>query len=327
MKASHLAGLVIVVLMAGSAIAAEPAAAPAPARRPAIEGGFPPTQQFEGLPAFREQALALDKVPKATGPRVSLFNGRDLDQFTPWLGYANGSAFPAGPGDAPLGETGIGDVFRVVTEDGKPAIFISGKVWGAIHTRQDLRDYHLSLWYKFGRQLNPQVPINSGVLYHSYGAHGAFAGTWKSAVEFEIASGITGLVVTIGSNMTAETEIAKGPGRGVFGGDDLRYMAGGKRAEIHLPTMVKPNRYAELPPGQWNKLDLYVVGDQAVHVVNDVPAVAVSRIAVKGSDGVVRPLTHGPVQLQSEGTEMFIRDIWYEPIGNVPEVISRGEGR
>jgi hypothetical protein len=99
-------------------------------------------------------------------------------------------------------------------------------------------------------------------------------------------------------------------------------MPGGKRTTVRTPTPVRPVKNVERPAGQWNKLDLYAAGDAAVQVVNDVPAMAISKITVQGADGVSRPLTHGLIQLQSEGSEIYIRDIWIEPIRSVPRVVA-----
>lgn len=295
-------------------------AAPAAPRVPAIAGGFPAPQQLQGLPDAVEQTLQLVDIPKPAGPRVALFNGKDLSQFTPWLGYANGTMFPTDANDKPLGARGLGDVFKVVEEDGWPAVYLSGRIWGSLNTVREYGNYHLSLWFKYGQQWHADVPRNTGVLYHSYGPHGAFAGTWMSAVEFEVAQDLNGMVATLGREMTATIELAQLPGPGPFGLGNYRYMVGGKPQEIHLPTLVKPNRDHERPVGQWNRLDLYVAGDQAVHVVNGQPVLALSRLARTGADGVSRPLTRGKIQLESEGTEVYMRDIWLEPIRSVPQV-------
>lgn len=290
-------------------------------RIPAIAGGFPPLQEIAGVPSFHDQNLGLTQLPKPTGRRERLFNGKDLAQFTPWLGYANGSLFPADAADKPLGETGIGSVYQVVQEEGRPAIYISGRIWGALTTRRRFGNYHLSLWYKFRRQWGAEPP-NSGVLYHSYGTHEDFAGTFMSSIEFEVRQGLTGMVATIGRGITAQVELGEAAGPGVFPGlKDFRYMPGGQPSEIRLPTMVKEARDVEKPVGQWNRIDLYVAGDQAVQVVNGFPTMALSKITLHDANGNAQPLTEGQIQLESEGTEIFMRDLWIEPIRSVPKVV------
>jgi hypothetical protein len=312
------------MLMKSSVVGVSGAEAPTPGERhvPHIIGGWPAPQQIQGVPVFREQSLELTELPHRIGPRVSLFNGKDLDGFTPWLGYSNGTMFPTGPDDKPLGERGTGEVFKVAKEDGHEVIYISGRIWGAITTRKDYGNYHLSLWYKFGKQWGAE-PSNTGVLYHSYGPYGAFSGTYMSSIEFEIKQSLTGMVATIGRGITANTELGLGPGPGLFGREDFRYMRGGALTEIRLPTVVKENRDIEHPVGQWNKVDLYVLGDGSVQVVNDVPCMVLSKIALTNAEGVRSPLVRGRIQLESEGTEVYMRDLWLEPIDRLPQIVAR----
>ena len=142
-----------------------------------------------------------------------------------------------------------------------------------------------------------------------------------SSIEFEIKQGLTGMVALVGRDITAVTDLGKGPGPGLFGLDDMRFMPGGKRAQFRLPTMVRQQRDVELPVGQWNQVDLYVVDDNAVQVINGIPTMSLSHIALTGSDGKAHPLTRGKIQLESEGTEVFMRDLYLEPITSVPQVI------
>jgi hypothetical protein len=83
---------------------------------------------------------------------------------------------------------------------------------------------------------------------------------------------------------------------------------------------VENNRNADAPDGAWNVLDLYVVGNHAIHVVNGVPVMEVRNICEPDAAGVCQPLTHGHIQLQSEGAETFFRHITVEPIDRLPVI-------
>lgn len=100
-----------------------------------------------------------------------------------------------------------------------------------------------------------------------------------------------------------------------------RYMPGGKSAEVSFPTWVYPAVDAENPVGEWNKLDLYVYGDKAIHVVNGVPAVSLTDLTYVDNQGNKNPLSKGRIQLQSEGVEVYFRDISIQPIEKLPEVV------
>ncbi len=286
---------------------------------PAVD--LPSIQVVPGTPRFAAQKLALSDIPRATGRAESLFNGYDLNAFTPWLGKPGGGMIFPGSPEKPLGRTGVGEIFRVVQVDGAPAIYVSGRSWGALNTRRAYGNYHLSLSYKFGTQWSLQTPPNSGVLYHSFGAEGVILGAWMNSVEFEISSPRTGMIMPVGLNVRMDATLGEGPETGSMGGPDYRFMVGGKAATVRFPTQVRQAGDAEHPLGQWNRLDLYVVGDKAVHVVNGVPVMAVSNLKVIGDDGVARPLTSGLIQLQSEGTEVYFRDIRIEPIRSVPRIV------
>jgi hypothetical protein len=79
----------------------------------------------------------------------------------------------------------------------------------------------------------------------------------------------------------------------------------------------------EKPVGEWNKLDLYVVGDKAVHVVNGEPVMVLSRLSlVNQKTGKRTPLTKGRIQLQSEGAETMFRNIMVEPIRELPKIVA-----
>ncbi|HYG19928.1 MAG TPA: DUF1080 domain-containing protein [Ohtaekwangia sp.] len=77
------------------------------------------------------------------------------------------------------------------------------------------------------------------------------------------------------------------------------------------------NPDAEYTSGEWNTIDLYCYGDTAVHVVNGKTCMILyhSRQAEEGRE---IPLRRGRIQLQSEGAEIFYRNIRMESIGSIP---------
>ena len=293
----------------------------------AIAQGSPEqARALAGEPPVKPQRLTLADLPKPTGKAMALFDGRTLSGWTPWLGYADpGVTYRANPGRQPIG-TGrdmSGD-FAVREVDGAPAIWVKGETWGSLVHSADLRDYHLRLQFKWGsktwapRQAEPQ---NNGLLYHTHGQPGEVFGTWRPSVEFEIMKGSTGMIVAVGAKVRARTEVAFDP---ALIAPHLRYRAGGRTVDMinGTPTWnVEAGRDVEQPVGQWNTLDLYVVGDRAVHVVNGVPVAEVRDMAVIAPDGTRTPLTHGQIQLQSEGAETWFRAITVEPITSLPKVV------
>ena len=280
-----------------------------------------------GEPPAAPQRLRLVDVPRPSGPRTSLFNGRDLADWDGWLGYPDPAVtYRDDPGVQPIGagRPMTGD-FAVRTVDGAPAIWIKGETWGSLVHRADLRDYHLRLEFKWGaKTYAPRAtqPRNNGLLYHTHGDPGAVFGTWSPSVEFEIMRGSTGMIVTVGKDVRGRTTVSYDP---KLIEPHLRFRLGGREVDMvnRTPTWnVEAATDAERPTGQWNTLDLYVVGDRAVHVVNGVPVAQVKDLATIAPDGTRQRLDHGRIQLQSEGAETWFRDITVEPITALPRIVA-----
>src|SRR5262249_39066136 len=74
----------------------------------------------------------------------------------------------------------------------------------------------------------------------------------------------------------------------------------------------------EKPTGEWNTIELLTVGGTSVHVVNGKPNL-VLRNTRRGVDGKEEPLVRGKIQLQSEGAEVFYRNIAVRPLKKIPD--------
>ncbi len=283
-------------------------------------------RDIAGDPVAAPQTLRLTALPRATGPVMQLFDGKSLDGWTPWLGYADPAlTYKPNLTVKPIGTSrDLSGDFAVKSVDGKPAIWIKGESWGALVHRADLSNYHLRLEYKWGEKTyapRETQPRNNGLLYHTHGQPGEVFGTWQPSAEFEIMKGSTGMIVMVGGQMRAKTTAVSDP---TIIAPHLRFRRGGRAVEMvnGTPTWnVEAASDAEKPIGQWNILDLYVVGDRAVHVVNGVPVAEVRDLAIVKPDGSRVPLTHGQIQLQSEGAETWFRAISVEPIKALPRIV------
>jgi hypothetical protein len=80
------------------------------------------------------------------------------------------------------------------------------------------------------------------------------------------------------------------------------------------------NSDAENPFGEWNTVELYCMGDTAVHVMNGKTVMVLYRSRQLDGDKET-PLKQGKIQLQSEGAEIFYRAIQIQPISRIPEDI------
>jgi hypothetical protein len=74
----------------------------------------------------------------------------------------------------------------------------------------------------------------------------------------------------------------------------------------------------EKPLGEWNTIELLCYEGTSVHVINGV----VNMINTNSHmlvDGREVPLTKGVIQLQSEGAEIYYRNIQIRPINKIPD--------
>lgn len=299
-------------LLAASLLVAGGAAAQMTPQQAAIVAGDPPAQA---------QRLRLTHLPRPAGPARPLFNGRDLAGWEPWLGYADTSLTFRPQTVAPLG-TGAdtNEIFGVAMVDGAPAIRAGGRYWGSLATIAEYADFHLSLDYKWGPAREGEVR-NNGVVYYSHGAPGGVFGTWMAGMEFQLQHGSNGMAIPMGNRIRARVTVAQDMG---IAYPYRRFRLGGREIDLangNPAYSVEAANDVERPIGQWNRLDLYVVGNHAVHVVNGVPVMELRDVAELDAAGRRVPLTRGRIQLQSEGAVTWFRNIRIEPIRTLPRVV------
>ena len=233
---------------------------------------------------------ALERPPRTPPAEIperglSLFNGIDL---TGWRVHLAPS--PHDPEQA-----AAQPVFRVVEEDGAPAIRIGGWPWGALSTEQAYENYHLTLDFKWGDDVRPGQERDSGVLYHGFGAPGL---------------------------VTLPTDRGTGPGplrwQTGWGGafmQSLECELAPARAGLHRSLGQVAVEYAsrqrstpELEVGVWNRLEIVCRGNRSEFLLNDRHLGRVEGAKrVHGAEEI--ELTSGHIQLQSKGAEIFFRNL------------------
>jgi hypothetical protein len=246
-----------------------------------------------------------------------LFNGKNLKGWDTYIGpdLNDSGKFI---GKVPIGlNNDPRHVFTVVKADGENLIRISGQNWGAISTVKEYENYHLQLQFKWGTLTWGQKKgkkKDSGLLYHSVGRWGADYGAWMRSQEFQIEETNTGDYWGVAGGMAdmpvikkSETEYDYSP-KGEF----ITFKEGGIVGRRCFKMMD-----AEYPTGQWNTLDLYCHGDTSMHVVNGKVVMVLYRNK-QNDNGSESPLTKGKIQIQSEGAEIFYRQIKIQPIKQLP---------
>jgi hypothetical protein len=260
----------------------------------------------------------------------SLWNGTNLDGWTTWMRQpaassnvpgmsrdANGNyAEPIGSGRDPL------NVFTIVNNvDGRPAIRISGEVFGELRTTQSFKDYHLKLQFKWGDKKWPPrdgaaTPRDSGLLYHVHAAPGAGGRTWARSIELQIQERDVGDLYAVGSAIAVRAKVRAGTTPPLYDYDPMAEWTFFSQSQGASGRCIKqPDN--EKPTGEWNTVELVAFGQEAIHIVNGKVVMRLHGPLRIDSD-VPTPVTSGPIILQSEGAEVFYRDIQIRPISAIP---------
>ena len=231
-----------------------------------------------GVLAFggRSQSMPESAVP-AHDAAVVLFDGKDLSQFDTFLRGRGLNADPAG-------------VFRV--ENG--VIHVSGQEMGYIVTKRSFHRFYLRAEFRWGEGTFAEragLARDSGILYNIQGENKV----WPRSVEFQIKEGETDGAALTG----ADGKRVTGPA-----GRALNIGHIGKGPQKDVTGFRNTSGELERPRGEWNLLEM-VVEDRVIHqYVNGV-------LANVGRDPFP---TEGRILFQSEGAEVFFRDLRVYPL-------------
>ncbi|KGL62304.1 hypothetical protein PHEL85_2097 [Polaribacter sp. Hel1_85] len=204
--------------------------------------------------------------------------------------------------------------------DGETVLKISGQIYGAVSTKKEYENYHLRMMYKWGSgkyEPRADAPSDSGILYHCQEPQGAFWNCWMQSQEFQVQNGDSGDYYTIaGTGMDIRSRKVVKPGAkfNIYIYDPKGEY---KRFKSGEDGRCRKNTNYE-NPGVWNQLDLVCIGDKSYHIVNGNVAMVLERSVVYDKDDVATSLTKGKIQLQSEGAEVYYKDIEIRSVSKLP---------
>lgn len=242
-------------------------------------------------------------APDSENEWISLFNGNDLTGWEKFLAFQPGSG-----NEEVLGVNNDPDnIISVV--DG--TIRIDGRIWGALTSIDEYENYHLRLAFKWGEKRYPpreEELRDSGLLYHCVGPHGAQSGFWMRSHESQIMEGNCGDYHSLdGASIDIQADTVM-----VDGAKQLQYSDSGPLLSTVRRRVIK-SETNEKPLGEWNSMELIVSGANVTHIVNG-KVVLMASNSSQEIDGESVPLTKGKIQLQSEGAEIYFRNIEIKPL-------------
>jgi hypothetical protein len=208
------------------------------------------------------------------------------------------------------------NVFSVVMENGEPVLKITGEIYGCIFTKQDFANYRLKLKFKWGqKKWVPRLDElkDSGLLYHSQGKNGVeYFRTWMLSQEFQVVENSSGDYWSQASSQ-ADAKAVKD--------SSYKFNINGKWTPLGGATgnggFCEAGKKMDKAIGEWNEIELVTYGDKSLHIVNGQVVMALKNSRYKDGD-VIKPLTHGKLQLQSEAAEVYYKDIMIKPIKGIP---------
>lgn len=237
---------------------------------------------------------------------IHLWNGQNLNNWNMHLGTALTGY------DTLSNDITIPDVFQVKVVDGDTLMYVSGAINAALASNESYQNYHLRMEFRWGD--TKYTAYNSGLLYHSYGEFGPGLGTWMNAHEFQLMTGNLGDSYRMGDTYCEVPVVLMEDSKNYQYDPDGEMM---KFGEDGVSKIARKKGDYEKPIGEWNILDLYCFEGKSVFLVNGKLAM-VNYNSGHYVNGEIEPLTSGKIQIQSEGGEMFIRELKLRDITEIP---------
>jgi hypothetical protein len=282
------------------------------------------------VPRLLAAVLLASIAIRAENGWTPLWNGKNLDGWTTWMRQPEPTSEvpglardvqgkysePIGSGRDPL------KVFTVVNNvDGRPAIRISGEVFGELRTKATFKNYRLRLQFKWGEKKWPPrdgatTPRDSGLLYHVHNPPGVGGRTWARSIELQIQEHDVGDLYAVGSAIAVRAKPRPGTQPVLYDYDPAGEWTFFSQSQGASGRCIKqPDN--EKPTGEWNVVELIAFGEDAIHIVNG-KIVMRLRGPLRIDSDVPSSVTSGPIILQSEGAEVFYRDIEVRSISAIP---------
>lgn len=205
---------------------------------------------------------------------------------------------------------------------------ISGRGYGYVATKENYRDYHLVLEFKWGTKTwgtREKKAKDNGILLHAYGPHGAYSDTWMASIEAQIIEGGVGDILVLSPKLADGTEVTTSlSAEFVLDRDKEKIWKQGSprqtvtkgrinwrgRDEDWSDTVgFRGKNDVESPSGEWNRLEVIAKGDTLQYFVNG--ALINEAFDCKPAEG--------KILLQTEGAEMIVRRYELYPLGEFKE--------
>jgi hypothetical protein len=254
--------------------------------------------------------MAMPRMAKAEQKPIRLFNGKDLDGwywYTPQCKFENPGIF-----------TVVDGMLRVSGGSGDEAYY------GGLVTKQTYGNYKLTFDYKWGGPTygkRKDKARDCGVLLHAVGPNEP--GPWMTSYEFQIIEGGAGDLLVVPTNgsvddagkpvdleLTAEIVVNgkakiwhEGAEKTVFKRGRVDWY--GRDPDWKDTVGFRGRQDVESKFGEWTRCEILCKGDTLEYRVNGTLVNKALGLSV----------TRGKLLFQTEGAEVWYRDILLTPLG------------
>jgi hypothetical protein len=235
-----------------------------------------------------------------------LFNGKD---FSGWYTYLLGLGKDRDPAKVFSIEDNAIHVYKDALDGSQQTI-------GFLSSKDSFGDCRIQLEYKWGTKRfgsYTKARRDAGLLYFVASEDGAFTPgrPWPICMEFQIRENDTGDAFAVGTQVTTTIDptsrAAKWPTYQDGGVSYTTPLAGNKRL-VHSEIAEKDG---------WNTVELVLQGDTAAHIVNGKTTMRVTHVGAPAAEsGGMISVRKGRILLQAEGSEVWYRNISYQPLKN-----------
>jgi len=253
---------------------------------------------------------------------------KNLSKWETYLSYRHAVTYN---GEMPKDEKGepvlpigygknVNNVFSVTEMNAQPVLRISGEIYGCLFTKAEYENYHLKLKVKWGeKKWTPRMDKlkDAGICYHSIGACGIdYWRSWMLSQEFQVMEGHMGDYWNIANSaINVKAFIPEGTMNTVADNKQPFLSIGTGTA---LPGFCLRTVNNESEKGEWTDLELICFEGKSIHIVNGKVVMVLADSRYHSGDKDI-PLRKGKIQLQSEGAEVFYKNIQIRHLNKLPE--------
>ncbi|MEO6542362.1 MAG: DUF1080 domain-containing protein [Ferruginibacter sp.] len=255
-----------------------------------------------------------------------------LSQWEMYLSYHHQESYN---GKIPFNEHGdtinaagynnnVNNVFSVIREKNEPVLKVTGEYYGCVFTKQSYKNFQLKLKVKWGTkkwEARAGKLMDAGILYYSQGPCGVdYWRSWMLSQEFQLMEGHFGDYWNIANSAIDIRAFLPEGSMSAAASLQQPFLSFGTGTAL-TGYCMRTADYTT-PNNEWTEVELICYEGKSLHIVNGHVVMVLSNSRFY-ENGKYQPLIEGKIQLQSEGCEVYYKNIKIKMIDKMPEEYTR----